>query len=93
MVVKEFDEVLGLGMKDMEEDNITIPDEIQKQVDSKLKLLAKDFRHPSLRAKKMSGYEKVWEARVTQGYRFTFEIYNDSYLLRKVGRHDILRKP
>ena len=24
---------------------------------------------------------------------FTFEIYNDSYLLRKVGRHDILRKP
>ena len=35
----------------------------------------------------------IWEARVTKGYRLTFEIVDDVYLLRRVGTHDILKKP
>ena len=41
----------------------------------------------------MEGYKDIWEARVTGGYRFTFVIINGTYYLRRVGRHDIERKP
>jgi hypothetical protein len=35
----------------------------------------------------------VWEARITQGYRFTFQIERDVYVLRRVGKHDVEDKP
>lgn len=35
----------------------------------------------------------IWEARVTQGYRFTFAIEGDTYILYRVGPHDIERRP
>jgi hypothetical protein len=35
----------------------------------------------------------IWEARVTGGYRFTFVIEGDTYILRRVGAHDIERQP
>jgi hypothetical protein len=36
----------------------------------------------------------IWEARITQAYRFTFVIDQDTYILRRVGPHeDALRKP
>ena len=42
----------------------------------------------------MEGYEDIWEARITQGYRFTFQIRQDAYVLRRVGSHEeALRKP
>ena len=66
---------------------------IQEQIDAQITRLLVNPRHPSLRCKKMEGCAAVWEARVTKGYRLTFEIRDDVYLLRRVGTHDILKKP
>lgn len=41
----------------------------------------------------MNDPRNIWEGRVTGGYRFTFQIEGDVYILRKVGTHDILKKP
>jgi mRNA-degrading endonuclease RelE of RelBE toxin-antitoxin system len=70
-----------------------LPTDIQEEVDAQIARLLANPRHPSLRSKKMEGHAVIWEARVTKGYRLTFEIRDDTYLLRRVGTHDILRKP
>ena len=70
-----------------------LPAEIQDRVDQKLELLLANPRHPSLQIKKMRGLVDVWELRVTQGYRLTFQTDKDLYVLRRVGAHDILRSP
>ncbi|TSC84595.1 MAG: hypothetical protein G01um101417_126 [Parcubacteria group bacterium Gr01-1014_17] len=67
--------------------------EIRKVLDKKFALLLSNARHPSLRMKKMEGYENVWEARITKGYRFTFRKEKDTYLIRRAGPHDILKRP
>jgi len=70
-----------------------LPDDMQKIVDKQLELLLLNPQHPSLNTKKMNDPRAIWEARVTAGYRFTFQIQGDVYVLRKVGTHAILRKP
>ena len=70
-----------------------LPDPIQKRVDEKLKLLLSDPRRPSLQVSKMKDFEEIWEGKISRGYRFTFQIKEDSYILRKIGKHEILRKP
>ena len=70
-----------------------LPRRIQASLDKKLVCLAENLRHPSLRAKKMEGYENVWEARITRGYRFTFSKDESGYFIRRAGSHDILRRP
>ena len=65
----------------------------QKRTDEKLQLLLIDPRHPSLQIKKMRGFEGIWEGRISRNYRFTFQIEGDTYILRKIGQHEILRKP
>ena len=66
---------------------------IQRRVDKQLKLFLENPKHPSLRIHKMEGYSDIYEARVTKGYRFTFQVFGDSYILRRVGTHDILKTP
>jgi hypothetical protein len=75
-----------------------LPQHIQRQFDRALGFLLANFRHPSLRAKKMEGQydpegREIMEARVTQAYRFTFAIAGDTYILYRVGPHDIERRP
>ena len=70
-----------------------LPQEIQERVDVQLEVLLQNPRHPSLRSKKMQGTARIWELRVTQGYRVTFQVEGDTYVLRNVGTHDILREP
>jgi mRNA-degrading endonuclease RelE of RelBE toxin-antitoxin system len=70
-----------------------LPQEIQKAVDKQLELLMANPRHPSLNLKKMQDPRRIWECRVTFSYRFTFQIENDTYILRKVGTHDTLKNP
>lgn len=70
-----------------------LPRKVQTTLDGKLVRLANNFRHPSLRAKKMEGYENIWEARITKGYRFTFSKDESGYFIRRAGPHDILRHP
>jgi len=41
----------------------------------------------------MKDPREIGEGRVTESYRFTFQIQEDIYVLRKVGIHDILKNP
>ncbi|MDO8670489.1 MAG: hypothetical protein Q7O66_03550 [Dehalococcoidia bacterium] len=59
-----------------------------------LRLFAGNPRHPSLLVKPVQGTGGVWEARVDDQYRLTFEMFGDSLILRNVDNHDdCLRKP
>jgi mRNA-degrading endonuclease RelE of RelBE toxin-antitoxin system len=70
-----------------------LPQQIQKVTDKQLGLLLSNAQRPFLCIKKMQDHRNIWEGRVTESYRFTFQIEEDIYILRKVGTHDILKKP
>lgn len=70
-----------------------LPQSLRKKIDRQLGFLAQDIRHPSLYARRMVGYEKIWEARVDYHYRLTFEIVSNEIVVRKVGTHKIYQKP
>jgi mRNA-degrading endonuclease RelE of RelBE toxin-antitoxin system len=70
-----------------------LPENIQELIDKQIFYLLENYRHPSLQIKKMEGRQTIWEARITKGYRMTFQIVGDTYLLRRVGTHSILKKP
>ena len=70
-----------------------LPGELQDIVDKQLDLLLSNQRHPSLNIKKMNDPRNIWEGRATASYRFTFQIEDDIYVLRRVGAHDILKNP
>ena len=70
-----------------------LPQEIQELADKQLRLLLSNSRHPSLRVKKMNEPRDIWEGRVTEAYRFTFNLDKETYILRKVGTHDTLKNP
>jgi len=53
-----------------------------------LRNMASDLRYPALRVKKMKGAEGIWEARVSQTLRITFQIQGGTIILRNIGRHD-----
>lgn len=69
-----------------------LPALVRKKFDRQLRYLAQDFRHPSIRAKKMVNRQDVWEGRVDYHYRFTFTVSSDTIVLRSVGTHAIYRK-
>lgn len=70
-----------------------LPERIRKSVNKQVELLLSNPQHPSLNVKKMNDPRDIWEARATESYRFTFQIKKDTYILRRVGTHDILRSP
>lgn len=73
-----------------------LPETIQEQTIKQLSVLLTNPRYPSLRIKKMSGEagrRGIWEGRITRGYRFTFTISRQIFILRRVGTHDILNRP
>ena len=60
-----------------------------------LKLLVSNPRNPSLKVKKIKGTRSIFEARVNDSYRFTFE-YGEAgeIILRVVGPHNAtLKRP
>ena len=72
-----------------------LPVAVQKKVNKALRLLAENYRHPSLQSKPVEGAPGVYEARIDQEYRLTYErLPGDVIRLRVVGKHDeVLRKP
>ncbi len=74
-------------------DYAQLPEEVKGRVDKQLALLLSNPRHPSLRLKKIRGTAEIWEARVTRGYRMTLEIAGDTFILRRVGAHYVLKEP
>jgi len=79
------------------EDYDDLPAEIQRRVDRAVDKLSKNLQYPSLKVKRMQGRKKeqedVWEARVSDSYRMTFNIDSSGITLRRVGPHDILKTP
>ena len=67
-----------------------LPVSIRDRVDKQLNLLFEDFRHPSLRLKKLKGTNR-FEIRISKGYRLTLRFDKGLIELRRVGTHDILR--
>ena len=60
-------------------------DKLKKQ----LKYLVSDPRHPSLQVKKIKGTRSIFEARVNDSFRFTFEYgKNHEIILRVIGPHN-----
>lgn len=76
-----------------EEDYQALPGHIQTAARRKLALFVENPRHPSLQVKKMEDPRDIWEARITKSYRFTFHWKGDLVLLRRIGAHDILKRP
>jgi len=66
----------------------------QELVKKALRQLIIDRAYPGLRVKRIQGTEGIWEMRAGLDIRITFEISDESYVLRNVGHHDAaLRKP
>ena len=67
----------------------------RRKLRKQLGILVSNPRHPSLGLKKIKGTRTVFEARVNDRYRFTFE-YGEmgEIILRVVGSHNsALKKP
>ncbi len=69
-----------------------LPASIQQKAIKALRLLAENPHHPSLQVKKIQGMENIWEGRVDQKYRFTFQFENENdqmvVVLRNIDNHD-----
>lgn len=70
-----------------------LPQQIKKATKKQLGRLLSNPKHPSLNIKKMNDPRDIWEGRITHSYRFTFQVEDDTYILRNIGTHDILNKP
>ena len=70
-----------------------LPIDIQDRTGDTLERFLSNARHPSLHVKKMEGSPDIWEMRVTENYRITFQYVREGILLRKIGTHDVLRHP
>ncbi len=72
---------------------IKLSPDIRKKVDRTILYLAQNSKHPSLHAKKMVHEAEIWEARVDIHYRVTFQRNGEVILLRRVGTHEIYKRP
>ncbi len=70
-----------------------LPDDVKKRTQKALELLESNPAHPSLGHKKMAGQENIFEIRVSENYRITYQKIEDTAYLRKVGTHHLLRNP
>lgn len=70
-----------------------LPRDIQDKLPAVLERFLANHRHPSLHVKKMEGVRDIWELRVSDNYRVTFQFVQEGVLLRRIGPHDILRQP
>ena len=70
-----------------------LPTDIQEKLPTVLERFVANPRHPSLHVKKMEGVHDVWELRVTDHYRVTFQFVQEGVLLRRIGTHNVLRQP
>jgi mRNA-degrading endonuclease RelE of RelBE toxin-antitoxin system len=70
-----------------------LPEEIKTKTRKCLEFLAANPSHPSLGHKKMAGQKDIFEIRISQNYRLTYQRVGDTAYLRKIGMHDLLRDP
>jgi len=77
---------------DFKRDYKKLSRELQRVTDKKLKLLEFNLSHPSLRVRKMSGSQYVYEGSVNMRYRFLFQICEGVCILLNIGKHEIVKK-
>ncbi len=70
-----------------------LPKEIRDEAFEKLALFLENPAHPSLRVKRIKGTNRIWEMSVTMNYRITFELDGERVILRRIGTHDIRKRP
>ena len=70
-----------------------LPVDVQERTIKALERFATNPRHPSLQVKKMEGAPGIWELRVSDNYRVTFQRFQGGALLRRIGTHNVLRHP
>ena len=70
-----------------------LPSDVQARAAKAVELFAENSRHPSLQVKKMEGAAGIWELRVSDNYRITFQRFQGGVLLRRIGTHNILKHP
>lgn len=63
------------------------PAQIQRAFDKQASLLARNLRHPSLRAKKYDETTGMWQARVTRDWRFYFTIEGVACHVHEIKPH------
>ena len=80
-------------LKTFKKDYKKLPAEIKEKVDKQMAFLLNNPDHPSLNIHPVRGTKGIWEGYVDHQYRFTFERESDYYILRKVGSHDVIKKP
>lgn len=64
-----------------------LPKNIQKKTKRQLEFLLTNYRHPSLRTRKMGGSSN-FEARIDIHYRLAFRIQGDIIYILVIGPHD-----
>lgn len=70
-----------------------LPNTIKTRIKKQLQIFQQNAHHPSLHTKKMNAPGEIWEGRITKSYRFTYQVEGDTFILRRVGTHDILKNP
>ena len=77
-----------LRFTDRAEDDYTrLSPKLKAQTDKQLDFLAKDLRHPSLRAKKYDESRDLWQARISRDYRVYFLIEGDTCVILTIRKH------
>jgi mRNA-degrading endonuclease RelE of RelBE toxin-antitoxin system len=61
--------------------------EIRRAFNKQSLFLLQNLHHPSLHAKKYDEAKDLWQARVTEGWRFYFKIVGDTYRLEEIRNH------
>jgi mRNA interferase RelE/StbE len=64
-----------------------LPLRVRRAFFKQIGFLLQNLHHPSLRAKKYSEAEDLWQGRVNRGWRFYFKIVNDTYIVVKIIPH------
>jgi mRNA-degrading endonuclease RelE of RelBE toxin-antitoxin system len=62
--------------------------ELRSKVKKALRLLDENPRHPSLHVHPIKGVRGIYEARVDQKYRMSFEFDGERRIMRNVDNHD-----
>ena len=70
-----------------------LPADIKERTKKTLEIFQMSPSHPSLGHKKMAGQKDIFEIRVSQNYRITYQKIAHTAYLRKIGTHDLLRNP
>ena len=66
--------------------------EDKSTVANKLRIMAENPMHPSLRTKKIRGMEEIFECSINMSIRMTWEYKENRIFLRAIGKHDFTLK-